>query len=87
MPRTIRYSGRIAPGVWLIAAILSLFLGTGFLLLARSQPAAPSERPTLHGEAAIMHLKEHRLYDSLQAAITTSHRLSMIPVDTPARPA
>ena len=48
MPNTLQPSRQITPGVWLIASALSLFLGSGFLLLQRSRPVAPSRCPAYY---------------------------------------
>jgi hypothetical protein len=59
-------------GTCLSAVALTVLLGSLFLIPELSRSAPGSALPALQGEAAITHLKEQGLYDSLEAALTAA---------------
>ena len=60
-------------GIPIILTVLSLLLSLGLLRLWLPASTTGGPLPALQGEAALNHLKEQRLYGSLQEAVTAAH--------------
>ena len=72
MKSTTNHSRRIKLGTCLGAVALLVLLGSLLVNLELPRSATGSAPPALQGAAAITHLKEQGLYDSLQAAMTAA---------------